>query len=121
MTSGPLGREQLSRRHARRVGAVGFAVACALPFALWHRVMADIASEARVDARYVLMECSPWLLMGLGLVCFAYVWVLDRRDRDRRFYGQPTRAWFAWGVTLYLLGFGLATQVAQMAGSFSAY
>jgi hypothetical protein len=121
MASGPLGRDQLSRRRARRVGAVGFALASALPFVLWHRVMADIASEARVDLRYVLMECSPWVLMGLGLACFAYVWVLDRRDRDRRFYGQPTRAWFAWGVTLYLLGFGLATQVAQMAGGLSAY
>jgi hypothetical protein len=121
MATGPLGREQLSRRRARRVGAAGFALALATPFALWHRVMADIASEARVDLRYVVMECAPWLLMGLGLACFAYVMVLDRRDRDRRFYGEPTRAWFAWGVTLYLLGFGLATQVAQMANGFSAY
>jgi hypothetical protein len=121
MTSGPLGREQLSRRRARRVGAVGFVIACALPFVLWHRVMADIASQARVDLRYVLMECSPWLLMGLGIGCFAWVFVLDRRDRDRRFYGEPTGAWFAWGITLYLLGFGLATQVAQMAGGLSAY
>jgi hypothetical protein len=121
MASGPLGRDQLSRCRARRVGAAGFALASALPFALWHDVMADIASEARVDLRYVVMECSPWLLMGLGLACFAYVWVLDRRDRDRRFYGEPTRAWFAWGVTLYLLGFGLATQVSQMAGGLSAY
>jgi hypothetical protein len=121
MASGPLGREQISRRRARRVGAAGFAVALALPFALWHNVMADIASQARVDLRYVVMECSPWLLMGLGLACFAYVMVLDRRDRDRRFYGEPTRAWFAWGITLYLLGFALATQVAQMANGFSAY
>ena len=121
MASGPLGRDQLSRRRARRVGAVGFAVATALPFALWHSVMGDVLSQARVDVRYLVMELTPWLLMGLGLACFAYVMVLDRRDRDRRFYGQPTRAWFAWGVTLYLLGFGLATQVAQMAGGLSAY
>jgi hypothetical protein len=121
MAPGPLGRDQLSTRRARRVGAVGFALACALPLALWHDVMADIASEARVDVRYVVMECSPWLLMGIGLCCLAYVLVLDRRDRDRRFYGQPTGAWFAWGVTLYLLGFGLATQVAQIANGFSAY
>jgi hypothetical protein len=93
MASGPLGRDQLSRQRARRVGAVGFAIACVLPFALWHNVMADILAEARID----------------------------RRDRDRRFYGTPTAAWFAWGVTLYLLGFGLATQVAQMAGGLSAY
>jgi hypothetical protein len=83
--------------------------------------MADIMAEARIDFRYLVMELAPWLLMGLGLACFAYVMVLDRRDRDRRFYGTPTGAWFAWGVTLYLLGFGLATQVAQMAGGLSAY
>ena len=53
MASGPLGRDQLARQRARRVGAVGFALACALPFALWHNVMADIASEARVDLRYL--------------------------------------------------------------------
>ena len=57
MASGPLGRDQLSRRRARRVGAVGFVLACALPFALWHSVMADIASQARIDLRYLLMEC----------------------------------------------------------------
>jgi hypothetical protein len=121
MASGPLGRDQLSRQRARRVGAVGFVVACALPFALWHTVIGDIVSQARVDFRYLVMELSPWLLMGLGLACFAYVIVLDRRDRDRRFYGQATGAWFAWGVTLYLLGFALATQVAQMAGGLSSY
>jgi len=121
MASGPLARDQLARQRARRVGAVGFAFACGLPFALWHNVMGDILAEARIDFRYMVMELTPWLLMGLGLACFAYVMVLDRRDRDRRFYGTPTRAWFAWGVTLYLLGFGLATQVSQMAGGLSAY
>jgi hypothetical protein len=38
----------------------------------------------------------------------------DGRDRD----GASTPAhgaWFGWGVTLYLLGFALATQVAQIA------
>jgi hypothetical protein len=55
MGSGPLGREQLSRRRARRVCAVGFVIACALPFLLWHRVMADLASQARLDLRYLLM------------------------------------------------------------------
>jgi hypothetical protein len=84
-------------------------------------VIADIASQARLDLRYLLMECSPWLLMGLGLACFVYVFVLDRRDPEHRFYGQPTGAWFAWGITLYLLGFALATQVAQMADGLSAY
>ena len=38
-------------------------------------------------------------------------------DRDRRFYGPGSAAWVGWGISLYLLGFGLATQVAQIADS----
>jgi hypothetical protein len=37
------------------------------------------------------------------------------RDPDRRFARRGTNAWAGWGVTLYLLGFALATQVAQIA------
>ena len=53
--------------------------------------------------------------MALGLLCFVPVAVEGWRDRDRRFYRAGTGAWFGWGVTLYLLGFGLASQVAQIA------
>ena len=120
MASGPLGREQLSRRRARRVGAVGFAMALALPPALWHDVMADIASEARVDLRYVVMELTPWLLMLGGLACFVPILLEEMRDPERRFYGSPKVAWFGWATTLYLLGFGLATQVAQIADGVSS-
>ena len=44
----------------------------------------------------------------------------DWRDRERRFYGRAMGAWYGWGVTLYLLGFALATQVAQIADGLSA-
>jgi hypothetical protein len=115
-----MGRDELSRRRARRVGAVGFAGALALPVVLWHRVVADIASQFEFDPKYLLTGWSPWVLMALGMVCFVVVWVIDRRDRARRFYGSGTGAWFGWGVTLYLLGFLLATQVAQITGGFSA-
>ena len=36
------------------------------------------------------------------------------RNPECRFYTPAFRAWGAWGVTLYLLGFLLATQVAQI-------
>ena len=38
------------------------------------------------------------------------------RDPDRRFVRRGTNAWWGWGVSLYLLGFMLATQVQQIAG-----
>jgi hypothetical protein len=113
-------RAQRARRRARRTGAVGFAAAAALPLVLWHGVIADIAAQFRFDLSYLVTGWTPWVLMATGLCCFIPVWIADLRDRDRRFYTSGTGAWFGWGVTLYLLGFGLATQVAQIANGLSA-
>jgi hypothetical protein len=112
-------REVLARRRARRTGAVGFVAALALPLLLWRDVIGAIASEFRFDLRYLVTGWSPWVLMALGLVCLATAGVIDWRQRDRRFYGPGSAAWVGWGVSLYLLGFGLATQVAQIAQGFA--
>ena len=112
-----LAREQAARRRARRTGAVGFLVALALPVVLWHRVIAAIASEFRLDARYLVTGWTPWALMALGLVCLLVAGAIDWRFRDRRFYGPTSAAWVGWGLSLYILGFALATQVAQIADS----
>src|SRR6188472_4148280 len=103
------------RRRARRIGAAGFAAGVALPVVLWHDVVAAIASEFRLDARYLLTGWTPWVLMVAGLCCLVPVVAEDWRKPDRRFYRPGTGAWFGWGITLYPLGFGLATQVAQIA------
>ena len=113
-------REERARRRARRVGAVGFALAFALPIVLWHSVIGQIAGEFTFDAKYFVTGWSPWVLMALGLACFIPVAVADLRDKERRFYQPGMGAWVGWGVTLYLLGFALATQVSQIAGSLSS-
>jgi hypothetical protein len=112
-----LQREQAARRNARRTGAVGFVAALALPALLWHRTIAAIASEFHLDARYLIAGWAPWVLMAVGLLCLAIAGFIDWRTRDRRFYGPGSGAWVGWGVSLYLLGFALATQVAQIADS----
>ena len=99
---------------------MGFVGAVVLPVALWHCVVADIAGEFRLDAQYLITGWSPWVLMALGLACFVPVALEDWRDRDRRFHHAGTGAWLGWAVTLYLLGFALATQVAQIADGLSA-
>jgi hypothetical protein len=120
MAGRPLGRDELARRRARRVGAVGFVGALALPVVLWHHVIGVIADGFSFDLRYLLVGWSPWALMVLGLACFVPVALSDLRDRERRFYRPGMGAWVGWGTTLYLLGFALATQVSQIAGSLSA-
>src|SRR4051812_12882416 len=99
----------------RRTGAVGFLIALALPIALWHRIVGAIASEFTFDAKYLITGWSPWFLMAAGLACRAPAGFIDWRQRDRRFYAATGAAWAGWGISLYLLGFALATQVAQIA------
>ncbi len=112
-------QELRTRRQARRAGAAGFLAALLVPVLLWHGVVADIASEFEMEWRYLVTGWTPWVLMALGLLCFVRVWLLDRRSRDSRFHVPGGAAWFGWGVTLYLLGFALATQVAQIADGLS--
>ena len=106
-----------ARRRARRTGAAVFVVAAALPVVLWHRTIDALAGDFRLEADYLLTGWSPWLLMASGLLCFIPVAVRDWRDPDRRFPAPGTGAWSGWGVTLYLFGFLLATQVSQIASS----
>ena len=101
-------------RRELRIDAVGFLLAAVLPYVLWHETVAEISSAPfRLDLGY-LSGWAPWALMALGLACFVPV-ILDRiRDPQRRFYGSPRGAWMGWSVTLYLLGFLLAFQVARL-------
>jgi heme/copper-type cytochrome/quinol oxidase subunit 1 len=114
MANRALERHQRSRRRAQAVGAVGVACAAALPILLWHDVIGMILGEWELSARYVLTALMPWLLMVLGLLCAIPLAVTELRDRERRFHRSSGRAWAGWGVTLYLLGFALASQVAQL-------
>jgi hypothetical protein len=104
---------------ARAAGAIGFVAAAALPVLLWHRVIADIASEFRLEPAYLITGWTCWALMGLGLLCLVPVAVQEWRDPEHRFHARGTGAWYGWGITLYLLGFALATQVAQIADGLS--
>lgn len=112
-------QELRARRRAQLVGGLGFLGALALPVLLWHDVVLMIAGEFEVEWQYLVTGWTPWVLMALGILCFVRVWIVDRRSARSRFYVPGGAAWFGWGVTLYLLGFALATQVAQIADGFS--
>ena len=91
-------------------------VAAALPVALFHAVVKDIASEFRLDATYFIAEWSPWVLLAAGIAFLAPVAWSAGRDSESRWYPRARNAYAGWGVTLYLLGLALGTQVAQIAG-----
>jgi hypothetical protein len=106
-------RDHRRRRQARFVGAAGFLVAATLPGVLFHRVIADIAYEFRLDLKY-FVEWTPWVLLVLGLAFLLPVAYSAGLDPDSRFFPRSRRAYAGWGISLYLLGIALATQVAQL-------
>jgi hypothetical protein len=109
-----------SRRQARRVGALGFAGAVALPLVLWHRTIDLIATGFRLDVRYLVTGWTPFALMLAGLLFCVPVLVSIGRNPESRLYPRARNAYLGWGVTLYLLGFGLATQVSQIIGGLAS-
>jgi hypothetical protein len=106
-------RDRRRRRQARMLGAAGFVLAAALPAVLFHRVILDIAHEFRLDATY-FVEWAPWVLLVLGLAFLLPVAYSSGLDPDSRYFPRFRRAYAGWGITLYLLGIALATQVAQL-------
>jgi hypothetical protein len=108
-------KQQLSRRKARFVGLGGFIVALALPLVLWHRAIGIIASDFRLDLEYLVTGWTGYSLIGLGLVFFVPVVVSIGRNPESRLYPRSRNAYAAWGISLYLLGIALASQVAAVA------
>src|SRR3954454_20959850 len=110
MKTASLGRDERRRRQARRVGAAGFLLAAALPIVLWWRAITDIASAVKLDPSY-FTGLVPWGLIIAGLGFFIPVLFSAGRSPESRWYPRARNAYAGWGITLYLLGFGLATQV----------
>jgi hypothetical protein len=107
-------------RTARLVGLAGFLAAVALPLVLWHRAIALVASDFRIEAQYL----TGWLgysLIALGLACCLPVIISIGRKPESRLYPRSRKALAAWGVSLYLLGCTLAVQVAAIAAGNSGH
>jgi hypothetical protein len=113
-------RDQLSRRNAQLVGASGFLVAAFMPAVLWHRAIAKVAADFRLDLEYLVTGWTAYALIGLGLLFFVPVVVSIGRSPESRLYPRGRTAYAGWGSVLYLLGIILATQVAQIAAGPSA-
>jgi hypothetical protein len=112
--------DQLDRRTARIVGVVGFIAAAALPPILWHRAIAAVAMDFRMDIPY-LTGWVAYALIAIGLLFFVPVVISIGRRPDSRLYPHGRNAYIGWGVSCYILGVALATQVAQIAAGPGAH
>ena len=114
-------RERRARRNARLVGLGGFLAAAALPLVLWHRAIALMASDFRIDPRYLVTGWLGYGLIALGLVFFVPVLLSIGRKPDSRLYPRSRNALVGWGVSLYVLGMALAVQVGTIARGLSGH
>ena len=90
-------------------------LAAVMPVILWHRPMAMIAEDFRLELEYLVTGWTAYTLIGLGLLFFVPVLLSIGRRPDSRLYPRSRGAYLAWGVSLYTLGIMLATQVAVIA------
>jgi hypothetical protein len=101
-----------SRREKQLIGLAGFAGAAVLPALLWHRAIAAVASDFRIEAGYLLTGWLGYALIALGLVCLLPVAWSAGRHPGSRLYPRMRNAYMGWGMSLYLMGFAVASQVA---------
>lgn len=94
------------------MGLVGFACAAALPVVLWHRAIAIVATDFRVEFDYLLTGWLGYLLLAGGLLLLLPVVLSAGRNPASRLYPRSRNAWMGWGVSLYLMGFAVAAQVS---------
>ena len=113
-------RIERERRQARWLGAGGFAVAAVAPIALFHDVVAVLAEQPKLDAQYV-SGWAPWILLAGGLAFLLPVAWSAGMHPEHRWFPRARAAYAGWGVTLYLLGFLLAWQVAKIQGAVLSY
>ena len=94
---------------------LAFLCAAAVPVALWHHAIAAVAEDFRLDLGY-LTGWSGFGLIGAGLVLLLPVVWSARLSPGNRLYPRFRNAYMGWGVSLYLMGLALASQVAAAVG-----
>ena len=95
------------------MGAVGFSAAAILPVVLFHRVVEILARQPRWEFHY-LTGWLPWALLAGGLAFLLPVAWSAGMSPESRWFPRARTAYAGWGITLYLLGFLLAWQVARI-------
>lgn len=86
----------------------------AIPLILWHSVLGDIIGSFQLNPSYLVVDLGPWLLLGAGVAFLIPVAFSVGLAFDDRFYPQQRRAYFVWGIVLYLLGMVLVAELYNL-------
>jgi len=108
----------ISRRTARLLGWAGFLAALIGPLVLWHDTIRAVSTDFTWDLGYLIMGWTGYALMAGGLLFMLPVVISIGHDPESRLYPRSRNAYAGWGITLYLLGCAIATQVAQITSVF---
>ncbi len=101
-------------RSARLARAAAFLAVAVAPWVVFHGVLGEVIAGFRLDLGYLLAVLSPWMLIAAGIAFLVPVAWSAGADPEGRFYPRARSAYLGWGLTLYLLGVGLASMVAQL-------
>jgi hypothetical protein len=107
-------KQRLTRRQAKTVGVLGFLAAAALPIVLWHHAIGMLAAGFRPTFSCFVTGWTPFGLMAVGLLLFVPVVYSIGLSSYAPAYPRRRNVYAGWGSTLYLLGIGLASQVAAI-------
>jgi hypothetical protein len=111
----PRPHDGISRRTARLLGWGGFLAAVAMPAIVWRRAIAAVATDFSWDLSYLVMGWTGYVLIAAGLLFMLPVVISIGLSPASRLYPRSRNAYMGWGITLYLLGCGVSSQVAQIA------
>ena len=111
----PKPHDGISRRDARLLGWFGYLGAILFPLVVWREAISLVATDFKFEFQYLVMGWTGYFLIAAGLVFMLPVVISVGRHPEDRFYPRSRNAYVGWGITLYLLGCAIATQVAQIA------
>jgi hypothetical protein len=115
----PRGHDGISRRTARILGWAGFVVALVGPLVIWREAIRMVSTDFAWDLDYLIMGWTGYALIAAGLLFMLPVVISIGHHPESRLYPRSRNAYVGWGITLYLLGCAIATQVAQITAGFA--
>ena len=100
------------------LGWSGFLGALILPVVVWWDAITAVSTDFTWDLDYLVMGWTGYALIIAGLLFMLPALISIGQHPESRWYPRSRNAYIGWGITLYLLGCGIAARVAQITAGF---